>query len=757
MVVSASTFFNQRFVSQALQYGSLALAALVSISPASLTNSDFRSITRPTVVEINRASPAYAALEDVRYNYGFEQNPTTALRVMPAIKVEIETIVAGERSYLVADNEAATEPKAEPVRKLHGVSVSFENEVQAPTVREVAEVLVREELARRASETPDRKEIPTRYGKSIIVSRVSEEAKPTIAASGFQASKRDLFAPSREVKLPKGWTPSRFVQAPKYSGAVASNNPYSAASLGSGARTLAATETRRDIRDHYMDEASTSLPTMSKGLMASSASVDIPTESNAPVTADPLDIRAPIRFVGGLAFTPGQDNIEIYQEIDGAAVRQGEFFLSRGYYRLMAESLKGRIVAEVRNRDGEIIGRGEMLVADIPAARIENRETALKIAPLFDGLIGKVVAGASSFKTLPVVADAKLSIEGLNREVVLERKSELFIDKELRPGSRYLLRAQAPGYWGSLFFGESGVPFEGRVFSNKIIGALLELTSPNKFSARDNENKGVVWGRVIVDGKPLAGATVELPFEKNAKPVYFTGFLPDQNLTRTSDNGEFVFTGVERDLQVVKVSANGKAYTPIFVETAQHHVSVVDFEVQAERPVQIAAFKSFSDEPQPALMQIIGEEKTYEVLPEGTEEKMQLTRGLALAEVEGGVAYRLTRVLLNGYETEISAPLFSQEWADGFGQNLVVGQVDGDDFQVFVESEAAADLRVTYLTDTGKATEKRFGETGGGFVISGLPEGLHTVTIVPAKTKKVITQLVYVDDHAVHYFKKSLF
>lgn len=686
--------------------GSIALGSLLSLNPQTVSKSDFRAITRSIVVEIKRSSPAYAALEDVRHNYGFENVTEVSQRTSIGTN-GFEDLASGS-------SQPTVHMQANVVRQLRGVTVSIEDEVlPAPTVTEAAEVLVRQELLRRANETENKKTIETKYGSPIVVARVeSPQAAASRTIDLASTSRRNLFMPSREVRLPKNWKPER---------------------------TIASVDTKL---------------TEAKAFVANVPDVKAFTKPNV----DPLDIRGAIRITGGLAYTPGQDTLAIYQEVDGAPVAQGEFFLSRGYFRLQAESLKGRLIAEIRNREGEMIGRGELLVADIAADRIQNKESILKVAPLFDGLIGKVVAGASSFKSLPAVDNARLMIAGLNREVTIEKSSSLYIDKLIRPGSKVLMKAQAPGYWGGIFFGEAGVPFEGKLFSHKIIDALLDLTSTNKFTVRDHKEKGVIWGRILVDGKPLAGAKVELPLETNATTSYFTGVLPDPNLQETSANGEFVVTGIQNELQLIRVTANGKSYSPIFTEVAPRHVSVVNFDVQPEREVQLSAYAAFTEETRPALFRVMGDEKLHEIKESGTSEKLQLTRGMSLGEVEGGDYYRVTRILLNGHETEISAPLFSEEWAQGFGSHLVVGQMEGDDFQVFVGTDGlGTEVQVHYIDNNGRKTDKQFGEAGGGFVLSGLPEGLHTITIVSAKSKKIVTQLVYVDDQAIHFVKKSLF
>ena len=483
-------------------------------------------------------------------------------------------------------------------------------------------------------------------------------------------------------------------------------------------------------------------------------------------TTGRVSIRGQVQFVNGMAYSPGNDQIFVYQEYSSAQISRGEFYFNQGQYQINIQEPRGRIIAEVRTRDGQLMGRGTIAIRDLAdkmlASSIVNNQ-AIQIAPAESALKGEVVAAASAFKQSLAVPEARITIADLNREIIREPKSQSFTDKEFRLGSHVMVRAQAPGHWSSQMLAESGSPFQMGLFSKSTMTALLSLASSNRFSARDAEDSAVIWGRLTINGQPVPDAKLELMADTKVTPIYFNGMIPDKSLVRTSANGEFVFTGIPGGVHYVQATINGEKQLPFVVFADEKAVSQVDYTLQTKRVIEFGVYSSEdASRFQPFRVQFIGVEDHKDMLKPAPQ-KMSLVlprAGLTMAEFDPGVEYQQTRALLSGLENEVHVPAFKNEWAAKLGENLVVGDIEGDSYTVVVMNQSGTvtnnDVKVAYLDEKSEITDKNYGQDGQRFVVKGLTPGFYTVVIVPTNSKDILTDIVYVDSEAITYINKTV-
>ena len=486
-------------------------------------------------------------------------------------------------------------------------------------------------------------------------------------------------------------------------------------------------------------------------------------------------ISGPIEFSGGIAMSNPQDRVVVYRERDGEILEAGAVWLREGRYEIFVEDTDGFLLAELRTPYGDILGRGTYDLGALPSNLREPRRidpVALKIKPVPQGLVGKVLAHRSGVNAKSTGASgAVLQVRDLPNTIEAKPTGH-FEDRSFLEGSSVVVKASRMGYWGTMAFLTAGTDSQIEVLPDQPNQVIQSLVSQSRSSSRSQKRPAaIIWGRVTSGGQAVAGATVELMTSEDiVQPVYFnSAMLPDPNLKVTSSNGLYAFYPVVPGAHAVQAHV-AQITTEVAVFPADEHtVSRVDLEAVVDRPAKIQVFDAFrTDHPLAAHVTDPSRTKHVQIDRSGVSKfKYSTGNGPLILDVDSGNGYQVTRVTADRERRSIFAPMVQTTWIEGIRAGLkinqmphtgsIVGFVQGAQaYRVALPfSEKTAEgiptqPKLIYFNNRGEPTGKDFGEPGGGFIATNVSEGFRTITIQPSGTTKVYSSTVLVDPNVAN-------
>jgi hypothetical protein len=684
-------------------------------SPHLAEQTDFRASLRLKPVISNRTSPALAALEDTRLIYNdTDIAPASTLAVQtlrtgrkfawttqPALKIQLPQAVISQNTKIDHLRELVGEVQDKPTATI--------------SVTDYAEILVKEELLKRAHENKtSARVITSSTGTNIVIT-----PPQAIAAAGAPAHKANSVVVAQAAK------PN---PAPKFEQVIA-NAP----------------------------KKITSAPNIPIILAANMKAVP----SADPFAPEVYEISGALTFEKGAAMLGGKQNLTVQQVIDGQVVASGDINFVDASYHISLSKLEGDLIASLRGQNGQLIAEASAdlgLLSDKYLNQHRIRGVSLSIVPATSETEAVVVAaGALGSKKTPI-AGARLRIEDLDREIVYNKKEKAFVDSTLVSPSTFIVRAEAPNYWSTIGIAQSGEKFQLQLLPLKLIEALLSLTL-DKYSAREAIDQGIVWGHVLMGGHPVEGAQIGIVGESEKTPVYFTGFIPDKTRHTTATGGEYSFTRLEPGEKMIRVNLAEKIFWPVLLPIQSKAVTYADLQIEPRRAIDFKSSIAFSSTPVAAEIQALGTPDKM-LIPESGSVRIEneTISGVSFFEGTADATHETIRASLRPGQTEIRFPFITKAWVEQARAKLNLKNdeqtgsalffVNGDEYDVIVG--AAADDRaqnIVYFDAQGKFTAHP--ADGGGFIVLNLPAGFHAITLIPERSKKVVTQLVYTDHFAV--------
>lgn len=506
--------------------------------------------------------------------------------------------------------------------------------------------------------------------------------------------------------------------------------------------------------------ASDSANGMAKSYGVTAESQETPTDA-ASEPIHQLVIGGPIEFTGGLALTNSTDRVIVYREDEGQMMESGAVWLKDGRYEIFVETAKGSLIAELRTPHGDILGRGVFDIDQLPSIQSHQYKVdsvALKIRPVPQGVVGQVIS-ANSFglgKKNVLLSGVSIGFENLPFEAV-SLKDGRFEEPNLLEGSLALIKAVRAGHWNTLMFGLSGTENEVTLFPDELASAYTRVISP---TARQEES-GMIWGRVTRGGAPVQGATVDLlTARETAEAVYFNDLMmPDRSMTATGPNGLYAFYPVSPERQIVQATIGDIKSEPVLFPTEAKTVSTFDIEIQPTQKATVRVFDAFrTDWPLAAEVLQPGQTTGLQV-PRSGEGELRYSSGgnLLMLDTDAGSAYERVRLSFPRDRRFIYLPMVQTIWIDRIRSSLrlnrdlhagaIVGFIQGTaPYQVSMDEKSVTpNSKLVYFDSQGQMLREDYGVPGGGFILFNVPEGYRSVVIQPKGMTKTFASTVLVD------------
>lgn len=713
-----------------------AVALSAWAAPQPLARVDFRATISEEMIVLEKESPAYAAFEDAKLAWfklvnenNIEFNPPAERLVLVNAHEKIKTTLELQLKPQIVSRTEKVDHLAELVK-----STRITQEMSPViTFEDVASVLVKEELDKKtkeiaASSSGTVRKIKTQSGEPIIVSKPAVVGHHATRSSNAKNDSNTNISDSNRRKV---WWPSRVPAEKK--------------------KRIA----KKEAGEKRTEKTDTGDPIKSAGFTPSVPSRRL--------------ISGPITFTGGAALLGHKDIITAVQTVDNVVVAEGYVDHKEARYEVPVDDLSGEILTELRGPDGQVSARGRLNLLSLApkherSAKIQNIE--IKMTPVFNGVSASIISSASHGKSIYKVADARMFIGGLNREIPIHKETGLHEDSSIMIPSNYVARVEHPRFWPTISMAESGETPALRIFPRALVEALLNITL-KKYEAREALQQGVIWGRVTHSGRTIEGAEIRIIGEESQTATYFSGFIPDRMRTATGPSGEFAFTKVHGAEKLIQVSLGSKAFWPVMQPVEAMHIGYAELEIQPPRWIELKSYDAFSHQELATVLQPLGTSDQV-LIPEKGVSRIEISgiRGLSFLESDPGAPYVLTRSVVRSAQTEVHFMGLKSTWLEGMRKSkkleesqvktAMVGFLQGDDYEVLLGSgEIDIRSKIIYFDAEGKPVNTR-GVAGGGFVIFDLPPGIHTLTILPEKSKKIVTQTVYVDEFAVQQIRTNL-
>lgn len=502
------------------------------------------------------------------------------------------------------------------------------------------------------------------------------------------------------------------------------------------------------------------------------ASSDYDSSSDRDVTPKNTDVASaeignflvsgPVELSEGLAMTD-QTHIELRRFEDGIAKETGHIDMRTGKYEIAVDQTLGVLVAKLVNSKGEVLGRGDYRLSRLPFGANQQRQIdqiKLRLSPITTG-ISAVALSADSLSNRPtqpkiVAKNVEVTLESLEQNIKVEPSMGRFGFSDLSANSNVIAQLNAQGYAPALANFASGVESETFLFSNEKIESFYSLLKETHEFTDLEDGGNLVWGRVVQNGKPVAGIEISLEGYDDIKPVFINELgLPDTKLKATTGTGVFVFVDLAEGLQAFRATKGHAHLGHINLIVGSGFTTYGEVEIGAPQDhVTVKVFDAFNGDPQEANLILQSFEDEVSVDTSGIKTiSLPQTNRLSIALADPQDPYADAQYFYNDKDDFVHIPLINADWIQSIRQGMrlddatdvgiVVGFV-ADDFEVFLSNNNEyKPENILFFDATGRRVQR--GVAGGGFVLFNVPYGIQSVVVIPSQSDQIESRITVAD------------
>lgn len=455
--------------------------------------------------------------------------------------------------------------------------------------------------------------------------------------------------------------------------------------------------------------------------------------------------------------------IELKRIEEGQVRELGKVDLSAGLYSIDIESPQGTLVALIRDRNGAVLGEDYQ--------RLEN---LVSRGSYFEGpfIQLRVTGSVASHPVLPpsrTASHVSATIKSANKTAEkqkptgfvttlfsdqnpLENPTDEFNNISRNSSTVSYVSDQTKAYRKVLTIRQTGDTSPTPVFSEKWVQGLLEYISDQQKIEFKSSQISVVIGQALVDGKPAAGVQMQIENHPGVYPIYLDQFMiPNTKQTETSENGYFLFIGLEdaaysvsafRQNQIIGhqmfVAQEGLiSYQNVMSRTTARSIVVRSFDAFTTEPVE-------ADVTTPDLEEIL--QTTAGVTNYRTHNAMGVTEFLVRTSSAGYTPFRYFQDARKDY---VHLPQIREDWLkqiqtqrlinDTTETSTFVGFVPDLDYQVYLVYDGYNKDQVVYFDPQGRISPVPV--KGGGFILYNVPQDAHEIIVQQEGSDRIYSQV----------------
>ncbi len=463
--------------------------------------------------------------------------------------------------------------------------------------------------------------------------------------------------------------------------------------------------------------------------------------------------------------------IELKRVEEGQIREVGYIDLKAGVYTIEIESPNGYLIAQIKDQNGSLVGEDRERLINLqsrgaffegPFIRVGRPETiAANPAPgtSYDSS-SRLAALGKSNKT--AMASRGISVSLFDNQNVLAKPNDVFTN--ISKYSTTISRVFDPSriYRDIVSLRQTGDKTETAMFTSKWLSGVTEYISDVQKIEFMSKNGPVIIGRVLVDGKAVANAQIQIDSLTSVAPIYFDQFMiPSFSQNGTSENGYFMFLGLEpNNYHIVASKQNVALGSQLFIAENE----MVGFQnissFSAPRFKLIRTFDAFTSavistdistaESEEAIENVAGTVsfKTY----------VESSLGEFLARAAGSSrSYIPVRYVQNTKQEYVHIPMIQESWLlavknhkqieEKEDAGTIIGFVADLIYDAYLVSDNYNKNDIVFFNSLGHVVIEP--TAGGGFILFNVPTGARELILQEKNSDRIYSQVFNVLDQQV--------
>lgn len=443
---------------------------------------------------------------------------------------------------------------------------------------------------------------------------------------------------------------------------------------------------------------------------------------------------------------------------DGQTLELGQVDLRAGLYQIVVNNFEGELLAEIKDRNGSLIGEDRRELVGLKQAGTIFQGPALKL--------GK----PSSFAFNPRSADENKKQDSdagvlaslFSGNYDLKNTKEDYPNVSRQSSTVGFLHDPKQKIINTLTLRAAQDNTETVLFSKLWVEGAISYAG-QKLQIQFSQDTGVIMGRVVDDGRPIENVRVVIDDQPGIEIFYLDDFwIPQNDRHGTSKNGYFFIPGLSKGSYQISTfdnSFNKNKGSQLFVVD----VSALSYQeiTYQKNPITLAlySYDAFSSQPMSTDLILPGIEDIVSIDEDG-QVKYRVN-------FKNGIQELMNRPLNREYVTYTSVrsgsenfnyfPQIQENWLKTISEKVKI-EVDLEK-SIYVAFTAIAEYSITladetydarnivYFTSTGEISAGP--SVGGGAIFFNVGEGLQEAVLNENSSQKVHSKVFYAKSNRI--------